>query len=353
MPKPEQDNNDTSMRDDFEQAIDDLTPLESDSTLDDDNPAPATDDDNPAPATDDDPAPAADDDPAPAADDDPAPAADDDPAPSKDSIKAPLGWSPTSRSYWSKLPRDVQEQVAAREKEMAAAMADTKTARVTHETFTQMANSFAPVLAVEGVDAMTATKSLFNTAAQLRMGNQETKAKVIAELIQNYDVDVETLDSTLMGQHTPANPENDQMAKMFNERFGPMLSHMQAQQEQQSVTAQTAADAEVTNFAEAAEFLSDVRLDMADLIDMAQARGKKLPLQQAYDIACQANPEIKGILDERAKEAALIAGQSSIAAKKAAASSLSGRKTGITQKNTEGMSLRDSLNEAMENTGKA
>ena len=55
---------------------------------------------------------------------------------------------------------------------------------------------------------------------------------------------------------------------------------MQLQQHQDT------APKHVPDFAAGNEFLADVRLDMADLIDMAAKQGRPLNLQQAYDRAC-------------------------------------------------------------------
>lgn len=273
---------------------------------------------------------------------------------SKDSIKAPVGWSPKARQYWSKLPREVQELVAAREQEVTDVIANTKAARQTHDAFTQLANSYAPVLAAEGVDPMQATQSLFQTVAQLRMGTPAQKAEVIAELIGNYDVDIGTLDAVLTDQPV-GDPEEERLNAMFEQRFGPMLQAMQGMQGMQQHAAEqrdAAARDEVVAFSEKAEFLDDVRLQMADLIDMAHARGQQMTLEQAYDVACRAHPEISAIMQEREKAERIKGAAQSVEEKRKAASSLSGRKTGAGGKDGN-LSLRDSLSDAWDNQGRA
>jgi len=357
MPPEQQE---SSMRDDFEAAIEELTPAEDLDNSDEPDtaepPQPEMAAGEDADAEADEP-PAADD----SADAEPSRVAAeseevDDAAPdkSKDSIKAPVGWSPKARQYWSKLPREVQELVAGREQEITAVIANTKQARQTHEAFTQLANSYAPILAAEGVNPLEATQSLFQTVAQLRMGSPHQKAQIIAELIGNYDVDIGVLDNVLLDVPM-ADPEEERLNKMFEERFGPLMQAfegMQYSQQHELAERDARARDEVAEFSQNAEFIHDVKLQMADLIDMAQARGQQMSLQEAYDIACRAHPEINEVLKEREEEARILAANGDIAAKRAAASSIVGRKTGVPAKNSEA-SLRESLADAWDNYGRA
>jgi len=273
---------------------------------------------------------------------------------SKDSIKAPVGWSPKARQYWSKLPRDVQEQVAAREKDMAEAMANTKQARQTQDFFDKVSSSYAPVLAAEGVNAFAATQSLFETAAQLRLGSPQQKAQVLAEIINNYGVDIPVLDQVLSGTiQTEPEGDEERIQRMFDERFGPIADAFSQMENGRTEAARTNAENEVTAFAKNAEFLEDVRLDMADLIDLRHNQGRPISLQDAYDACCQANPEIREILAKRADTERLNKAQEELARKKDAGSSLNGRKSGVAPKDSSNTSLREDLEEAMNSSGSA
>ena len=269
-------------------------------------------------------------------------------AKSKDSIKAPIGWAPKARQNWSKLPREVQEQVVEREKNMAEAMANTKQARATQQQFDQLSQSFAPILAAEGVDAMAATQSLFKTAAELRLGTNAQKAQVIAELIEHYGVDIPTLDQTLSGGQV-APSEDEKLEQMFNKRFGPMADAFKQMQHGQQQQTHQSAQAEVQEFAKTAEFINDVRHDMADIIDMKKARGVDISLKEAYDIACRMNPEVSDIMRQRENDARIDEQNKQLESKKKASSPLIGRKTGVAPKNSENQTMRETLSEAWEN----
>jgi len=68
-------------------------------------------------------------------------------------------------------------------------------------------------------------------------------------------------------------------------------------------------------------------------------------LQQAYDRACNAHPEIANVIMQRREQDQIKGNQSSLQAKRSAASSISGRKSG-SGGSSGGLSLRDTLAQA-------
>ena len=263
-------------------------------------------------------------------------------------LKAPVGWGPKEREAWSKVPANVQQQIHSREREIATAMQGTADARVTHDEFEKLAQSFAPIMAAEGVqNPMQAVKGLFNTVAELRMGSPEQKAVKMAAMIQHYGIDINALDSALVGQTPTASP-NAEMEHMINQRMGPvndLLSELQTRQGQAQQQTIDQANHAVASFE--GEFLSDVRNDMADLIDMAAARGQEMTLQNAYDKAVLLKPDIQEILTKRASDEKLFGNRQNIGKKLNAASSISGRQGGD-GKGGGAMSIRGSIEDAWE-----
>jgi hypothetical protein len=270
----------------------------------------------------------------------------------KDSMKAPVDWSPSEREQWSKIPRNLQEKITAREKDMATQMAGTAQARQTHDYITQLGQSYAPVLAAEGAESpLHAVKSLFDTVASLRMGTPQDKANEMGRLIKHYGIDIQALDSVLSGQ-APENNPNAQIEQMIDQRMAPVnqMLQMQKQQEQNQIQAnQQTANRDVEQFSQTNEFLGDVRMDMADLIDMAAKQGRPLTLQQAYDRACSLNPEIAKIIDDRKKTESIMGNRQSLGHKRNAASSLNGRQIGTPS--SDAMSMHDAIADAWDNAG--
>lgn len=273
-------------------------------------------------------------------------------ADAQESVKAPLDWSPSQRESWSKVPRDIQDKILAREKDMADAIEGTADARKTHEHLSKLATAFAPVMAAEGANTpMEAIEGLFNTVAELRMGSPQQKAVKMASLISHYGVDIAALDSVLAGQ-TPEQGSNTQLEQMLDQRMQPFndfMANQQQNQQTQNQATQNIATANVAEFAKANEFMNDVRQDMAYLVDLAAKNGQEITLQQAYDKACTLNPEICAVIDKRKADAALLGDQTSIAAKEAAMG-LNGKQMG-TGGGAASMSLREQINSAWDNAG--
>lgn len=274
-----------------------------------------------------------------------------------DSLKAPVSWTPQEREQWSKVPRPLQDRILAREQEIERTIADTRAARTLHDNFNGIVQSYAPVLAAEGVqNPLQAVESLFGAVARLRMGTPMQKAQEVQYIIQQYGIDIPTLDHVLstgqsaVGNGQPADPNLAHINQVLDQKLGPVQQFMNTVQQNHQHAQQTErvnAENQVSAFSETAEFISDVREDMADLIDLAAQRGKVMTLQQAYDLACQQNPEIKKVLDDRAEAERLAKASENLQDKKHAAGSISGKKGG-SGGSPVAASLRDTIAQAWE-----
>jgi predicted phage tail protein len=243
----------------------------------------------------------------------------------------PIGWGPELREQWAGLPDGVKKQVQAREQHMAQAMQGTAQARQTAQDFQGMSQKYGSVMAAEGVqNPMQMVDTMFQTVAELRMGTPAQKAQKIAQLIQNYGIDIGTLDdhlsSQVSGQQVPAQQAMDpNVQHMIDQRMQPMnqmMNQLAGMQQNKQRQEQQQAHQEVDQFAQQAEFLNDVRHDVADLIDMATRQGRDMPLQEAYDKACAMNPAIANVLAARAQQQNLANAGQNISSKRRAASSL-------------------------------
>ena len=269
----------------------------------------------------------------------------------KESVKAPIDWSPKEREDWSRIPRHLQDKIKQREADTANLMQETASARRTHNEFSGLVQQYGSVLSgVAGDTPMQAVESLFSTVANLRMGSPIQKAQVIADLVNDFGVDINALDTTLSGQMPEQGAGSEietRLEQMLNERMAPFTQYeqqMQRQQQQQQETMQTGAVNEVKSFADGgkAEFLNDVRMDMADLIEMAGNRGHNMGMEEAYNKACALNPQVSQVIEQRKQQAALTASQNSIGAKQTAASSIVGNRSGLNT-GAGNLSMRDQI----------
>jgi predicted phage tail protein len=268
--------------------------------------------------------------------------------------KPPVGWGPELREQWTGLPDGVKQQVHAREQHMAQAMQGTAQARQIAQDFQGMSQKYGSVMAAEGVNnPMQMVDTLFQTVSELRMGSPAQKAQKMAQLIQHYGIDISTLDDSLAtvvsGQPAPQQQQMDpNVQHMIDQRMQPMnqmMNQLAGMQQNKQRQDQQQAHQEVDQFAANAEFLNDVRHDVADLIDMATRQGRDMPLQEAYDKACAMNPAIANVLAERAQQQNLVNAGKRMNSKKMAASSLAPGNAGGNQTQAP-RTMSDALNAA-------
>lgn len=263
------------------------------------------------------------------------------------SSPAPASWTPTAKEEWSKLPPTIQQEVTRREAEITRTLNATSEARKGYETFRQITGPFEHLMRMEGASPFQAVDNLVKTAAHLRLGTQVQKSQIIQNIINQYGVDIPTLDQVLSGQ--PAqDPVQSQIQQQLQQQMAPVQKFMQnfqqrEQQHTQEVNMQ--ASQSVAEFGKNRDFFNDVKLDMADLLDMAANRSRPMTLDDAYAQACQLNPEIKKIMDQRTAAALASTQTRGLAGKKAAASSVTGQPSG----NSAGSSdtLRGAIQAAM------
>lgn len=268
-------------------------------------------------------------------------------------IKAPVDWGPKLRQEFAKLPPHIQEKIHSREIEVSNVLQQTARERRTAQQFGQVVSEFRGLMAAEGVhDPIAGVRGLLSTTAQLAMGNQQTKARKIADLIKHYNVDIQTLDALLAGE---APPQGGQFEQLLEQRLAPvnqLLQQIEENKRNQMYQTHQMATQTVSEFKSDPknEFYEDVRLAMADFLDYAAAHNQPLTLQEAYDRACAMNPEIAEVIMQRraAGRGEVSAGHA--AQKKRAASSVSGRKSGV--EDESGGSIRDALKSAMGQSGR-
>ena len=274
------------------------------------------------------------------------------PAPKTD--KAPAGWSPTAREEWGGLSDTVKQQVMKREREAQQAMDNSAQARRGMNDFNQMLEPFKQSMISSGYsNPFEAITEVLNTEATLRHGTPQDKAGMVAQLIQGYGVDIQALDSLLAGQ--PVQPsENATIEQLIDKRMQPvnqMLNQINQAEQQNQIRTQQAATAEVENFQANAEFLNEVRMDMADLMDMAAKRGQTMTLEQAYEKACAINPEVSAVISQRSQQQKIMGTHNTAQQKKAASVSLTGQPAGAGGGLPSNMSLRDSIAAAWNEAG--
>jgi len=333
---------DTTMRDDFETAFEDVENDSQDDAIDNTpNEAPTIE------AQEETPPVEAEENDSPVTPPISSNAVDDrkeNEAPTQSDMKAPAGWKPTEREGWDKVPDNVKAAIDRREKQIDQTMRETAQSRQIANTLQNTLMPYKAIFDAEGIkNPMQAVEGLMQSAASLRMGTPQQKAAEVAGIISKYGVDIEQLDGLLAGEQN-TNPMS-QLEQMIDQRLQPIMGHFQQDQQFRQQQVQSNAQRTINDFKQNAEFLDDVSNDMADLMDMASARGQTMSMEDAYKKAVAINPEISNIIQQREQQSKITAASQTGLQKQHAASSIRGTQSGGGGGN-DNLSLHDQLAQA-------
>ena len=264
--------------------------------------------------------------------------------------KPPASWSPQNRESWGDIPKGVQEQIMKREREVEKTLHQSSGARKAMSEFAKTIEPYRSSLMASNItNPMDAVGGMLQTDHALRHGSATDKAETIVALMKNYNVDVQTLDQALSGAQAPQQPgPNNDVKSYLDQRLQPldqMMSQQRAAEVYQNQQVQMEARRSVGEFGQNKEFFADVRGQMADIIEMKAARGQACSYDEAYNMACNLNPEIKSVMDNRAKEQQIMETNTRTAGKRNAAVSIMGHKSGEINKSREDLSARELMSQ--------
>lgn len=251
--------------------------------------------------------------------------------------KPPNSWKPEAKAKWSSLPAEARAEITRLDKEVQKTLSQTDQIRKFASEFAQTVQPFSHLISMQHSTPLAAVKNLMTTAAGLMQGTQEQKARIVCEIIANYGVDIRTLDTILSqspnqtGSSNTQNGSGNSLPPSFVTALQPIYGFMdqfnQARQQRQQQLQEEAAD-EVDSFAEK-PFFEDLREEMADLMEMAANKGRKMTMQQAYDKAMAMNPEYAKAAAQQNDQQITASQAAAILAKaKKASSTVSGGPTG-------------------------
>lgn len=242
--------------------------------------------------------------------------------------RAPVSWKPAAKEQWAKLPVDIRNEVQRREKEISTYISQNDHHRKFSEGFAQVTKPFEHLIRSQNSTPLQAVRNLMTTAAGLSTGNHEQKAMIVAEIIGNYGVDIETLDKVLAGGAAKT-PDRGQgtvhpaMLQALQPVYGFMNEVQQARQQRQERQQHEAERLIEVNSTK--PYFDDLSDDMADLMEIAAKRGVELSIEEAYEKAVALNPEISKIISsQKAAEEARKNGGTRIARARRAASTITG-----------------------------
>ena len=231
-------------------------------------------------------------------------------------LAAPQSWDVNSKLDWDKIPKNIQAQIDKRERETATALSGSGQARNFATQFSQLMQPYSADIQASGQHPLQAIDSVLAVSQGLSRGSPEEKASIVTGLIKQYGIDVKAVDDMLVGKRQPMQQTNNRQQRApvdpaTQQRLNQLEQEVQVQRdrETQVVGQQT------QGFLDKTPFANELRNEMADLIDAADARGQPIDLQKAYEMAAAFHPEIQKRLQSQQNK-------SKMKGKKRAASSM-------------------------------
>lgn len=221
------------------------------------------------------------------------------PAPLAEALKAPASWKPEAREQWGTVPAALQAEIHRREQETNRLVQDGAQQRQFMQAFESMVRPYEMFIRAENSTPLQAVQNMMQVAAELRVGTTQSKAQLIANIIRQHGVDLQTLDGLLAGD--PSITMQQAAQGQYRDPRVDQLLQNQARETQQRQQQETQwAQQHIAEFAASHEFWNDVAADVNELAQLAIRRGDQLDLKRLYDRACALHPEVSKILSTRA-----------------------------------------------------
>lgn len=247
--------------------------------------------------------------------------------PAKKSLdKAPQAWGATRDALWAKTPPEVRSVIAKREQEIQQGMSQAGRIRQVAEEYHQVIMPFEGVIRSMNTTPREAITNVMQTATALIIGTQEQKCAVITEMVQRYGVDLPALDKMLTEAlkqgdgkltHIGGNPAPQPLDPRLQPLFA-LAERLTAADGQRHQQLSEEATAEVNKVVNEPHY-EDVKMDMADIMEISAKHGHVMTIQEAYKKACQIHPEISKLVAQTAAKPA-----NTVARARRAASSVKG-----------------------------
>lgn len=245
------------------------------------------------------------------------------PGPNDYLAKPPGTWTPEAREHWNTLPPQVREQVWKRDREASRALTISTQARKFQDEFQQTIQPYMGFIAAEQSTPIRAVQNLMQTAAVLRVGTPQQKVQVVAEVIKNFGIDLRALDELLAdGQVRQADPQT-LVQQAVAQAVAPLQQAFQQQLRQTEAAVEAEVEHDLVAFASDPkhEFYNDVREVMADIMEVAQRRGVRMGLTEAYERATLMVEPVRRVIEQRkTTQSAQQAHQAAAAARNASVS---------------------------------
>lgn len=234
----------------------------------------------------------------------------------KSIVTPPATWSAGAKAIYSQLPEVARKEIAKRERDYAVGIQQYAERAKIADSFMREVQPYEAMIRAEGATPERALGSFLKQAYILRTASPQQKGELIMQVAQKYGADL----SQFIGQQqeqAAGNQDLSQVQQLVQQLVSPHLQKIQqwemqqtTAQQQQQMQMEQEIQGQITAFQSATNedgspkhlYFENVRPAMSALMGNGQAK----TLEQAYEMACWANPEVRSALiadQQRAAEA--------------------------------------------------
>ena len=274
----------------------------------------------------------------------------------------PSTWTAAAKAEWSKLPAVVKSEFKKREADFQKGITQYKAAAEFGGRLSEVLRPYEAIIRSKGGSPEAVVGNLLATAYALQTGTPQERGAVVMKIVQQYGADISAYTKPAAAEGQPGIDPNA-LAPVVQQLLAPHLQKieqvssqfMSAQQRRELEEQQTLAS-QIEAFRNATDdkgqpkhvYFENVRKTMAALIDSGDAT----TLEQAYEMACRAHPEVSQAISaqqRQAEEAKRLEEQKRLAqdAQRANTANASGQGS-VGLIDTSKVSLRDELGARLE-----
>ncbi len=214
-------------------------------------------------------------------------------------IQPPKGLRPEFKAKFGELSPEWQAEINRREADAAKVLASQDDERLMGKRINEMANPYLPTIRAEGATVEKAFSDYLQTAHVLRSGTDMQKAQSVAQVMQMFKVNPQTLFSVLQGGNvqpgSQASPGAfDPRVNTLEQRLAQIEQDRQTEIQQRQQQEQRSLESQIEEFSSKPghEHFDRVRTHMGILLD----NGIASDMEDAYQRAIYADPEIRSTL---------------------------------------------------------
>jgi hypothetical protein len=194
--------------------------------------------------------------------------------------RAPQSWKKEAKGEWANLPLHIRQEVHKREAEIARVLNQTAPDRQLAEQFKQTISPYMAMIQSRGVNPIQATEFLLRADYTLSTAPKAERAKFMADLIKQYDIDIVALDDAIVG-NAPQQPQGGpDIAAIVQQQLQQALAPIMQERQQQAQRAQEEVELDPKY-----PLFEEVRQDMADIMEIYVKKGLAISLPEAYNKA--------------------------------------------------------------------